>query len=1315
MRRTSLLLGALALAGAARGATTHAFGLGDLRLTGCKVSDGRVVLDRVFDQGSAPVLSMEGEAAVDIIADPPGGQADAACSGGRCLVRVDRALFPVQVTRGGRYTRWVRGFFPQGGGWVHGESLDHGPQVWYTDCDGLTAGHWVWVKGPTYDLSAGPHLLWIHNWHGGALLDKVVLQPEGASEPTEQGPAALPLTPARSGAVTTGVLPVPGLAKVVGCEWPAEARGGKVALSVSLDGGATYRPLGVEALSAARGNPIARLVLKADLEAAADGTSPALGAPKVVYETDERAFVAMENGRVRATFLRPTGALVGLYDKAARVSCLSAAGSAPPFALHYLPAGSGQPEVTPDDKIRLVDLQVGKDSLVGRYAVADGVAVRVTAALKGGELTWTCEVDNQSKLDLVEVLCPRLPGLRMGDKSGDDLLMVPNWQGGVETSDPVKTGGDGLRYPTGGAMCWFDLYERAPVPHGVYLSGHDPSLMGCTLNAAADQDADALTFSLTKSAHVRPGKRWAAPPVVLGVHEGDWHVAADAYRAWAQTWMLKPTPPEWVREADGWFGLVVSADGSAIPFRQMPEYLKCAREMGTNYIQVWGQMTGGSNCDALPYPNPVLGTLDEFKAAVREVRRWGGHITFYVSSQFWRVDYGDESTLGSTPRTLLPKGVPTWPWEEWISYAIRGYGGEFSGDSELTEAQRAKYKTRWLRTILCPYTDAWSKRHLKYWCVDQYGREYGASGIYLDETCAAGERICFAANHGHEHPGIWGASLARAMQDMVDSGRKLDPDWTFAMEGCGDAIGRFADMHLISPASAKKAGQWGANRRFAPECFHYTFPEYILYDGVANGMYGRTEDDCFLDVHLQGNRFDSMSVSPAGPYLKLRQRTKQLLYRARFMDTVGVTTSDAAVRAKVNVFEDAGNEVRIINLANPEHKAGATVSVEVDGKAPWAGYSFDLEGKEGPVALQATATGVSFVAPTSRASTVVLAARCEPLVRVSTTSVVAWDKGEIEVFLTSVMPAAEEVELSVDAALPGLLKAPVRVTVPGQQTVTAALALVAPGGTERRCYSAHIVAKAGGVIVRRPVEVLVTSPFAVSAELGGSGVRVTVRNQSAAAQSGQLTVSGPLWEKPVTQPLALGAKGDVVVTLPLAEALTDGVALQAQIQSEGQTETQELSVQPMVRNPGFETAGSGGRPASWNYQGPEFAFTDAENPAAGKACLKLAGKLGAFVEADQMIPAVVGQGYVARCRMRRSAGEGARVQPAVVLFMKNGPEQYAYLTKATDRPDDQWNEYATHFTVTDQVARVAVYLYNVNSTATAWFDDVRVDQEDGGR
>lgn len=1296
----------LLIAGCAGAATTRDFRLSDLRLVGCRVAGERVVLDRWFDQGASAVIGLEAEAAVDLLADPPDGQAEAECSGGRSVVKLDRALFPVNITKPGRYVRWLRGFFPQGGGWVHSESLDFSAPQWHTDCDGATAGRWVWVKGPAYDLTAGVHLFWLHNWHGGARLDKVLFAPEGVT-PEGIGPQAAPVAPAQAGWAATSVLPVPGLKTVTAASWPVLAEPDAATVSLSLDGGQTTHALGPGTVPLDASAPLAAVTLRADLRRAASGTSPALGAPRVSYETDPRALVTLEDERVRATFVRATGGLAAVYDKIARTECLQALGTAPPCALSRLASGATGAERIPADQMQLTGLTVRDRTLTATYVVPGDLALRLQVTLAGGQLTWTLDVDNRSAVDLVDVCYPLLPGWRLGERSADDSLMVPQWQGGVETTDPVRAGGDGVRYPTGGAMCWLDLYERQPA-HGVYLTGHDPTLTGCALSASPDRETDSLTFSLTRWVRIKPGQRWQGPPVVVGLHEGDWHRAADAYRTWAQTWMHQPTPPEWVREADGWYGLVASANSSRVPFRRFPEYLARARELGTNYLQVWGQMTGGNNCDALPYPNPLLGTLDEFKAAIREIRRQGGHITFYVSSQFWRVDYGAGEMLGTTPRALLPPGVPTWNWDEWRNYALRGADGSYSGDTELTPEQQARYGTRWLRTILCPWTEAWAKRHLQYWTVEQYAQRYGASGIYLDETCAAAERVCYATNHGHQHPGIWGQSLARAMQAMVAGGRQVDPDWTFAMEGCGDAIGQFADMNLISPASAKKPGQWGANRRFAPECFHYTFPEYILYDGVANGMYGKTQEDCFLDVHLHGNRFDSFSVEPARPYVQLRQRTKQLLYRATFRDDRDVTSSDPAVRAKLNTLTDAANELRLINLANPQHRA-ATVQVAVSQPSTWAAYYFDLEGKEGPLALERRADGVSFAAPTSRAATVLVFRRCEPLVRVTAASLVAGDQGAVSVVVTNPTTRPISGTLTLDRGLFGQKPPVVKVTLPARQTRTVALPVTVPVGAPRACTSGHVVFVQASGTVRRPCDLLVTSPFACSGRLRGDRVELTLTNLTHVVQTGKLVVTSPALAAAPPRSLTLPPAGQTTLALPLAAGFVALAPLNVEtaLTCGAETDRQTLWLRPLALNGAFDEPSVGGRPAEWNYQNAQQATRETVD---GNPCLRLAGQPGLFVEADQALPTETGKTYEVRCRMKRTAGAGGRVGPSVVLFPASGPERYVDLQKVTDQPDEEWNDYRVRFTMDPAVARALLYLYNVSSPAVAWFDDVQVSE-----
>ena len=69
-------------------------------------------------------------------------------------------------------------------------------------------------------------------------------------------------------------------------------------------------------------------------------------------------------------------------------------------------------------------------------------------------------------------------------------------------------------------------------------------------------------------------------------------------------------------------------------------------------------------------------------------------------------------------------------------------------------------------------------------------------------------RARYADNHGHEHPGVWGASLTRDMQSLVTEGRRRDPNWMFAMEGCGDGLYSACRMIAFLAQNDKTLSQW---------------------------------------------------------------------------------------------------------------------------------------------------------------------------------------------------------------------------------------------------------------------------------------------------------------------------------------------------------------------------------------------------------------------------------------------------------------------------------------------------------------------------
>jgi hypothetical protein len=238
---------------------------------------------------------------------------------------------------------------------------------------------------------------------------------------------------------------------------------------------------------------------------------------------------------------------------------------------------------------------------------------------------------------------------------------------------------------------------------------------------------------------------------------------------------------------------------------------------------------------------------------------------------------------------------------------------------------------------------------------------------------------------------------------------------------------------------------------------------------------------------------------------------------------------------------------------------------------------------------------------------------------------------------------------------------------------------------------------------------LVVSPFSTAAALRRGSVHLAVSNAGKGSRTGSVTVSGAPWAAPVKRALSVNAGAAAEFDLPITVAVAEPATLDIAITIGGDTEHQSATIRPVLLNGGFERLGDGGRPTEWEYQQSQQASADTANPASGKTCLKLTHAPGLFVEAHQFLAVEPGHAYTARCKLRRTPGTAATIGPIIVFFPKSGSERSIALSKMTDRPDDQWNDYAADFTVADDVARTALYLYDVNSDADVWYDDASIE------
>jgi len=874
-------------------------------------------------EDAAGLMFQEGHAALE----------DDECAGGQCVARVTHAEFALQIAERGAYQGWARTFLPFAGSWGHHESMDGGAQSLIRESDARIFGAWYWSPLGEYTLGPGEHTLTI-DWLGGAKLDCIIFSPDPDFDPAKlRGAPAGP--GADTGTVTTrAVLPSAVAAwRAVGFE--ADANGGAVTVEASVDGGQTWAPMPADGdLSAlpTDGDGDDTLLARFTLTAAPDGVSPLLRGATASFSLLPDAEIALETEHYRIAVARQTGALAGILNKPLGVPATPLHLQEPFVGLAVREPGAPEMQIIPPSQMQFEGMTDRPGGITLDFSAAEKqVRVRVELAATDSPLSdWTITVDNRSDLEVIRVDFPLLRTAAIGDFR-DDEAVVPR-TGGMRIEQPATAKGYVGWYLGGGSMSWMDLCDREA---GLYLAMLDPALTTTEMKCVASEGNRGADLEMRAHTLVAPGEA-TTRHYQVGVHPGDWHWAADTYREWAYSWMKHPDNPEWVRWTDGWAGLM------GTPFDHMTGALRQARLQGMRYLQYWAHMADGIDqcCGNFYWPAPVLGGAEGFRDGIADVHAEGGRVTAYMNCQTWTRDSAINDSLRGTPKSELSEEAlalihPIEWFERWRLHLIDG------------EAQGYHAGTLgWY--IMCPASTGF-REHLRFWIVDMYAKRYGIDGVYIDQTGATHAKLCYNLDHGHDDIGAWGGGNLATLRTAISEAREVNPEFMIAIEGCGDALGQYANMHLISGLCTH------------PEVYHYTFPDHILISGLSNASH-LTYDQRISRAFLNGDRFDSrIGGRGLNSALRLRRRVKRWLYPARFMDTIGLAVSDPSVLARWNICDDEGERALVLTFDNEQRIEGAVCTLELpDGWGrPDGLYVFDREGRiraERPEVIDGTLT-----------------------------------------------------------------------------------------------------------------------------------------------------------------------------------------------------------------------------------------------------------------------------------------------------------------------------------------------------------------------
>jgi hypothetical protein len=538
-------------------------------------------------------------------------------------------------------------------------------------------------------------------------------------------------------------------------------------------------------------------------------------------------------------------------------------------------------------------------SLVGNVALIGAsrklkVAFTLRAELVGDRINWTATLKNSEPepyLQISELWIPWIGGIGdMGKGHKADNLYWPE-EGGRRIADPYdkliagqpNTGINGdlrpgatrnvnyyrITYPWPASMQWYALNNG---DEGLYIGSHDKSLMTTTLNIMAD--GSGLSATMVKYPFVKYGETWTSAPTVMRILNGDWHEGAHCYGAWANAWMPKPNPPQWVRHVNGWIIPNLKAqNGSSYRgvYADLPRYYRDAHKVGIDMISIYGWMKQGF--DNL-YPEytayPGMGGEAGLKKAIAEIKKDGGHVNLYSQGQL--IDPGS-----AYYRRI---GYKQSAKDIWGGEYFESYGG--SGSGTLLTVQQNK-----LFAVACPGAKGWFEQLTKQFDMAE---SYGVTGVMYDQIAGRPPYICYDTTHNHAKPSLaFGAGKYKELSNLRKVIKARDPNFAFVNELVVDAFGGIDDItHSYGYGFTALPEAFG-------EMFKYTFPDRIITD--------RTNQDrkrCFGYGFALQWRVDAMMNDTTDPLMaayltrlnNLRAEFADLLMDGRFVDNEGFTSGN---------------------------------------------------------------------------------------------------------------------------------------------------------------------------------------------------------------------------------------------------------------------------------------------------------------------------------------------------------------------------------------------------------------------------------------
>jgi hypothetical protein len=570
------------------------------------------------------------------------------------------------------------------------------------------------------------------------------------------------------------------------------------------------------------------------------------------------------------------------------------------------------------------------------------VKVRYDIRAVDGRLELSIEIDNHIDVPVAEVFFGIIGGQNGLLKREETESLVPglfsnlfpdlfrNFSGGS-----YGGGNLGIRYSAQGfiysgfgmTMGWTEFFNpKANL--GLYYANHDPeprltaiyyelrpftktAVVGDSWPTPADVppgEPIGLTMGWLKFPYVRKGT-FRSGPIALQVHQGDWHEGSELYRKWYDQHFHIRRPATWLRKEMAWQSVIISncEDVVLYRFKDLPKLAADAKKYNVTTFEILGWNVGGIDRGYPQYtPDPRLGTREEFRQALADMRRIGVHPLLFANIQVadTALPIFKEKLERFAIMGRWAPDLPLWGWGE----------GTISARMGLTRSNM---------TLISPSHPEYRK-----FLIDQLIERVrdGGEAFQLDKSGLTAY-LDFNPDVPNSPDRSLPEGVLQALEAITKKSREVNPEFAIASEMFWDralplvevSYGRMNHIDMPSPA------------------LKYTFPEWtsticaespgdfnVMNNGMRYGLVWAVQPRHYNDS------MDEHLTQPLSRYvqelIRIRAKHKDVLFFGRFRDTRGAEVKGGD-HVRYSVFEglDApGKACVVVNFGNEEETAEVT-------------------------------------------------------------------------------------------------------------------------------------------------------------------------------------------------------------------------------------------------------------------------------------------------------------------------------------------------------------------------------------------------------